>query len=106
MSKVQSNADIGKLPTNENVENEEKKVVRVRTHVLTNNPGENVKDIAAYRLGNAVKGIGTFGQCFGKNYDWTEEQIVKAEVYLADAVADAIDNIRAGKRIAAAGIVL
>ena len=79
---------------------------RKRTVVLCEDIEANVKTVATYRLNNAVKSIGTFGQCFGSNYKWTEQQIEKAEKELCDAMAAALDNIRVGKRIAAAGIQL
>jgi hypothetical protein len=79
---------------------------RKRTVVLTDDAAKNVKTVATYRLNNAVKSIGTFGQCFGSNYEWADDQIELAETALLKAVESTMENIRTGKKIAKAGIQL
>jgi hypothetical protein len=50
--------------------------------------------------------IGVFGNCFGDKYFWTEDQIGVAEESLLAAVEQAITNIRSGKKVTSAGIIL
>ena len=79
---------------------------RTRKHTLTDNKVENVKDYATFRLNNAIHGIEVFGNCFGKSYEWTEEQIDKAETALLKAVERYIGQIRTGTKITEIGVQL
>jgi hypothetical protein len=79
---------------------------KVRKVKLTDNPKQNVKTFACARLNNAVRNIGVFGNCFGDKYFWTEDQIGVAEESLLAAVEQAITNIRSGKKVTSAGIIL
>jgi hypothetical protein len=66
----------------------------------------NVVNFAAYRLSHAVNAIRVFGNCFGRQYDWTPAQISKAKGILMESVSAAMDNIEHGHKAASLGIVL
>jgi len=79
---------------------------RKRKVTLSNNKKENVARFACSRLNKAVNAVRVFGNCYGSNYDWTDEQIEKAETYLLDEVQKSIEQIRSGSGVAIAGISL
>jgi hypothetical protein len=92
--------------TNNNNAETSTDVKRKRLCVLSDNKQENVSKFACARLNKAANSVRVFGQCFGSKYDWKTEQIDKAEEELICAVESAIENLRTGKKIAAAGITL
>lgn len=81
--------------------NETEKITRERTHKLTDNPAENVKNMAAYRLNKAIDAIEVFGQCSGDKYDWSKSAITvdDLEALVYTKVETAFANIRNGKKI-------
>jgi hypothetical protein len=81
-------------------------VKRTRKVVLSDDSTANVKMFACARLNKAATSIKVFGQCFGTKYNWSPEQIDKAESVLMQQVEQAVNNIRTGKKIAEAGISL
>lgn len=83
-----------------------KQKTKKRKVVLTDDKDKNVTDFACNRLNNAVNGIRIFGQCFGDKYNWTTEQIDKSEKAMLDEVRKTMENIRTGKKIKSAGVVL
>ena len=85
---------------------EKKAIKRERKVKLSDDAEKNVKMFACARLNKAVTGVKVFGNCFGNNYQWSAEQIDKAESVLHEAVNIAISNLRTGKKIVEAGITL
>ena len=79
---------------------------RKRKVTMTDNKKENVTKFACSRLNKAVNGVRVFGQCYGGKYEWTDEQIEKAETVLLEAVQKAIDQIKSGSGVCVAGISL
>lgn len=79
---------------------------RARKVVLSDDGKQNVKLFACSRLNKAVNSVKVFGNCFGNKYEWTDEQIAKAEQALQNVVESAINNLRTGKKINDAGITL
>jgi hypothetical protein len=79
---------------------------RKRKVTLTDDKKKNVTSFACARLNKAVNSIRVFGQCYGGKYDWTDEQIDKAETALKEATVKAIDQIKSGSGVCVAGISL
>lgn len=73
---------------------------------ILENRQKNVSLFATARINKAANAIKVFGNCYGSKYEWTPEQIDKAEAVLYETVETAIKNIRIGKEIVAAGITL
>jgi len=71
---------------------------RTRTVKLTDNAKTNVTNMATYRLNKMLDAIRVFGNCCGKSYEWTPEQIAKAENIGFEAFNTALANIRNGKK--------
>ena len=79
---------------------------RKRKTTMTDNKKENVSKFACGRLNKTVASIRVFGQCYGAKYDWTDEQIGKAETVLLEAVQKAVEQIKSGSGVCVAGISL
>lgn len=89
-----------------NVNTNAKAVKRERKVKLSDDTSKNVSMFACSRLNKAATSIKVFGQCFGSKYNWSAEQINKAELALQESVKSAIENLRTGKKITDAGIRL
>ena len=79
---------------------------KTRLVKLTDDPKGNVTKFACGRLASALNSVRIFGNCYGGKYDWSKEQIDKAEAMLKAAVDGAIGDLRHGKRAASLGITL
>lgn len=74
--------------------------------LVDGDPVANVRVVATHRLNKVLEAIRVFGNCYGSNYEWTEEQIAKADRAILDAAEQAITNIKDGVKIAKAGVQL
>jgi len=92
-------------PTTPTIE-KDGETVKLSAETRQENREKNVSHYACARLNKAVKSMQVFGNCFGSKYEWTPEQIEKAETVLYEAAEAAVNNIRVGKEIVAAGITL
>lgn len=79
---------------------------RARKIKLSDDKKANVTVFACSRLNKAVNSMRVFGQCYGANYDWTDEQLKIARTELLGAVEKAMSQLRAGSAVAVAGISL
>jgi len=84
----------------------ETKTTRARKIKLSDDKKANVTVFACSRLNKAVNSIRVFGQCYGANYNWADEQLEIAEAELLNAVEKAMSQLRAGSAVAVAGISL
>lgn len=83
-----------------------KTITRARKIKLSDDKKANVSVFACSRLNKAVNSIRVLGQCYGANYDWSNEQLEIVETELFKAVEKAMNQLTAGSAVAVAGISL
>lgn len=73
---------------------------RIRKIKLSDNPELNVKVVATARFNRALRAIKALGNCTGRMYHYTPEQLKVIEDTLADYTASCIDRLTKGKTVA------